>query len=58
MKIVIWLLTMMLLVSTASALGIVPSSKEILYEPAKEETIELLVKNNEHKEFTAVVYAE
>lgn len=58
MKFLQLLILAILLASTAAGLGIVPSSKEILYEPGKEETIELLVKNNEAKDFSAIVYAE
>ncbi|MFH1510453.1 MAG: hypothetical protein ABIF10_02080 [Candidatus Woesearchaeota archaeon] len=58
MKTAAWLILLVILAGTAAGLGIVPSSKEILFEPGKEETIELLVKNNEAKSFNAMVYAE
>lgn len=52
------MLMLLVISSSASALGVVPSSKEIMFEPGAVQAVELMVKNNEHKGFKAAVYVE
>jgi hypothetical protein len=58
MRAISWLVIAVLLVGTVTALGIIPSSKEIMYEPGKEETFQIKVMNNEGAEFSTMVYVE
>jgi len=56
-KLISWVLLMVLLASTVSALGIAPSSKVIDFKPGASHDVELRIINNERKDITVIVSA-
>ena len=58
LKPILLIIVILVLASQTYALGIAPSSSDVIFEPGLEKTIQLKVINNVHKDFDAVVYAE
>ena len=49
---------LLLSIYNASAIGVTPARKTLQFEPGLEQTVTFKILNNEHKDFTAYVYAE
>lgn len=58
LKISAYILALLILAGTSLALGVVPSSKDIGFSPGETHELKMKIKNNENKDFTAVLYAE
>ncbi len=58
LKPILLMIVMIVLANQTYALGIAPSSSDVIFEPRLEKTIQLKVINNIHQDFDAVVYAE
>jgi len=58
LKILLIVILMLVLIKQSYAFGIVPSHKNLMFEPNSEQTIKLKILNEELNEFKAMIYAE